>query len=46
MLFRSMSVHLVESMDQVLREALEGPLPPAIPPSPESDLGTGAELRH
>ena len=42
----TMSVHLVESMDQVLREALEGPLPPAIPPSPESDLGTGAELRH
>ena len=42
----TMSVHLMESMDQVLREALEGPLPPAIPPSPESDLGTSAELRH
>jgi ATP-dependent Lon protease len=42
----TMSVHLVEHMDQVLRVALESPLPPAIPPSPESDLGTGTELRH
>jgi ATP-dependent Lon protease len=42
----TMSVHLVEHMDQVLREALESPLPPAIPPSPESELGTGTELRH
>jgi ATP-dependent Lon protease len=41
-----MNVHLVESMDQVLREALEGPLPPAIPPTPEADLGAGSELRH
>ncbi|TAK18977.1 MAG: endopeptidase La [Acidobacteria bacterium] len=41
-----MDVHLVEHMDEVLREALAGPLPPAIPPSPESDLGTGTELRH
>ena len=42
----TMEVHLVEHMDQVLREALAGPLPPAIPPSPESDLVTGTELRH
>ena len=42
----TMSVHLVEHMDQVLREALAGPLPPAIPPSPETDLVTGTELRH
>jgi ATP-dependent Lon protease len=42
----TMSVHLVESMDQVLREALVGPLPPAIPPAPESDLPIGTELRH
>jgi len=42
----TMEVHLVEHMDQVLREALAGPLPPAIPPTPESDLVTGTELRH
>jgi len=42
----TMEVHLVEHMDQVLREALAGPLPPAIPPSPESDLIHGKELRH
>jgi ATP-dependent Lon protease len=41
-----MDVHLVESMDQVLRVALDGQLPPAIPPSPESDLATGSDLRH
>jgi ATP-dependent Lon protease len=41
-----MEVHLVETMDQVLREALDGPLPPAIPPSPESDMDAGRELRH
>jgi ATP-dependent Lon protease len=32
----SMQVHLVESMDEVLRVALTGPLPAAIPPSPNS----------
>ncbi len=42
----TMEVHLVEHMDQVLREALAGPLPPAIPPSPDSDLIHGKELRH
>jgi len=42
----TMEVHLVDHMDQVLREALAGPLPPAIPPSPETDLVTGTELRH
>jgi hypothetical protein len=41
-----MHVHLVEHMDDVLRVALDGPLPPAIPPSPESELGSGTELRH
>ena len=41
-----MDVHLVEHMDQVLRVALDGPLPPAIPPSPESDLAAGSDLRH
>jgi ATP-dependent Lon protease len=39
----TMEVHLVETMDDVLRTALEGPLP-ALPPAPESDL-PGRELR-
>jgi ATP-dependent Lon protease len=34
-----MSVHLVETMDEVLKNALEGPLPAAIPPSADADLG-------
>jgi ATP-dependent Lon protease len=33
-----MSVHLVETMDEVLKQALEGPLPAALPR--ETDLGT------
>jgi ATP-dependent Lon protease len=41
-----MDVHLVEHMDEVLRVALDGQLPPAIPPSPESDLAAGSDLRH
>jgi ATP-dependent Lon protease len=32
-----MSVQLVDTMDEVLRTALEGPLP-ALPPTPESDI--------
>jgi ATP-dependent Lon protease len=41
-----MEVHLVETMDEVLKTALEGPLP-VLPPTPESDL-PAAELstRH
>jgi ATP-dependent Lon protease len=34
----AMKVHLVESMDEVLRVALTGPLPAAIPPTPNTDL--------
>jgi len=34
-----MNVHLVESMDEVLREALTGPFPTLPPPSPETVLG-------
>jgi ATP-dependent Lon protease len=34
-----MNLHLVETMDEVLRHALAGPLPAAIPPAPEADLG-------
>jgi ATP-dependent Lon protease len=34
-----MSVHLVETMDEVLKNALEGPLPAALPPSADADLG-------
>jgi ATP-dependent Lon protease len=34
----SMKVHLVESMEEVLRVALTGPLPAAIPPSPNTDI--------
>jgi len=30
-------VHLVEGMDEVLRVALAGPLPAAIPPTPDTD---------
>jgi ATP-dependent Lon protease len=42
----SMSVHLVETMDEVLRTALEGPLP-VLPPTPESDLqGPELSTRH
>ena len=42
----SMSVHLVETMDEVLRTALEGPLP-VLPPTPESDIqGPELSTRH
>jgi ATP-dependent Lon protease len=40
-----MNVHLVETMDEVLRTALDGPLP-ALPPSSEPDVQPGSELRH
>jgi ATP-dependent Lon protease len=33
----AMEVHMVETMDEVLRIALEGPLP-VLPPTPESDI--------
>ncbi len=39
----TMDVHLVETMEDVLRTALEGPLP-VLPPAPESDI-PGHELR-
>src|SRR4249920_2286592 len=42
-----MNVHLVDTMDQVLRTALTGPLPAAIPPTAEGDLETpGLGTRH
>ncbi len=42
----TMNVHLVETMDEVLRTALEGPLP-VLPPSSESDIeGTELSTRH
>jgi ATP-dependent Lon protease len=41
-----MQVHLVETMDEVLRTALEGPLP-VLPPTPESDIqGPELSTRH
>jgi hypothetical protein len=40
-----MNVHLVESMDEVLREALTGPFPTLPPPSPEAALDEH-ETRH
>ncbi|GMV23917.1 MAG: Lon protease [Acidimicrobiia bacterium] len=42
----TMNVHLVDTMDEVLRVALEGPLP-TLPPSSESDIeGTELSTRH
>ncbi|MGE3344981.1 MAG: S16 family serine protease, partial [Vicinamibacterales bacterium] len=42
----TMNVHLVDTMDEVLRVALEGPLP-VLPPSSESDIeGTELSTRH
>jgi ATP-dependent Lon protease len=42
-----MNVFMVESMDEVLRTALAGPLPAAIPPTPDSDdLGDQIRTRH
>jgi ATP-dependent Lon protease len=40
-----MNVHLVESMDEVLRQALTGPFPTLPPPSPEARL-TELGTRH
>jgi ATP-dependent Lon protease len=40
-----MNVHLVESMDEVLRQALTGPFPTLPPPSPEAGL-SDLETRH
>jgi len=42
----TMDVHLVETMDEVLRTALEGPLP-VLPQTPESDIqGSELSTRH
>ena len=42
----TMNVHLVEAMDEVLRIALEGPLP-VLPPSADSDIeGRELSTRH
>ncbi len=42
----AMKVHLVETMDEVLRTALEGPLP-VLPPNPDSDIqGPELSTRH
>ena len=34
-----MNIHMVETMDEVLRQALAGPLPAAIPPTPDAEIG-------
>jgi ATP-dependent Lon protease len=39
-----MNIHLVESMDEVLAQALAGPLPSLPPPGPEDNLQD--EIRH
>jgi len=42
----AMEVHLVETMDEVLRTALEGPLP-VLPPNPDSEIrGSEVSTRH
>jgi ATP-dependent Lon protease len=41
----TMNVHLVETMDEVLREALAAPLPAALPPPTDADLGE-LGMRH
>lgn len=42
----TMSVHLVDTMEEVLRTALEGPLP-VLPPNPDSDIrGSEISTRH
>jgi ATP-dependent Lon protease len=42
----TMKVHLVDTMDEVLRTALEGPLP-VLPPNPDSDIqGPELSTRH
>jgi len=41
----TMNVHLVETMDEVLREALAAPLPAALPPPSDADLGE-LRMRH
>jgi ATP-dependent Lon protease len=40
-----MNIHLVESMDEVLRHALAGPLPTLPPPAPEEGV-SDLETRH
>jgi len=40
-----MNVHLVESMDEVLRQALTGPFPTLPPPAPDADL-SDLQTRH
>jgi len=39
-----MNIHLVESMDEVLAQALAGPLPALPPPGPDDNLQD--EIRH
>src|SRR5262245_11430243 len=41
-----MNIHLVETMDEVLRQALAGPLPAAIPPTPDAEIGSELGTRH
>jgi ATP-dependent Lon protease len=42
----AMSVNLVESMDEVLKIALAGPLPAAPPPATDDDLKSDLHTRH
>jgi ATP-dependent Lon protease len=42
----AMSVNLVETMDEVLKTALAGPLPTTPPPGPDEDLRSDLSTRH
>jgi ATP-dependent Lon protease len=41
-----MKLHLVDTMDEVLKLSLEGPLPSAPPPSPASDADLDLGTMH
>jgi ATP-dependent Lon protease len=41
-----MNIHMVETMDEVLRQALAGPLPVLPPPGPEAEISGELGTRH